>query len=144
MMYIGTSLGGCLKSLMAGEVSFDDVLFIVTRTRAAGIDNYLKVVTQYYNEGNYTSRTPDKYDLSFYTMEDVLEMANRLWYSGKIHQPRVGISEGGGFGGVNYVHPDLYDNLWLEIIPPHKLNNPVVKDLWDKVKMTVALTNEDH
>ena len=32
MMYIGTSLGGCLLSIMGGEVSEDDVMFIVTRT----------------------------------------------------------------------------------------------------------------
>jgi len=143
MMYIGTSLGGCLKSLMAGEVSFDDVLFIVTRTRADGIDSYLKVVNQYYNEGNYTSRNPDKYNLLAYKQEEVLAMANRLWYAGKIHQPRVGMAEG-GFSDLGYVHRDLSGNLWLEIIPPHKLNNPVVKDLWDKVKMTVALTDENY
>jgi hypothetical protein len=43
-----------------------------------------------------------------------------------------------------YSHIELAGNLWLEIIPPQYMNNPAVKDLWDKVKMTVMLTNENH
>ena len=47
MKYIGLSLGGCLTSIMRGEVSEDDVMFIVTRTNCPDFDcifEYLKKV----------------------------------------------------------------------------------------------------
>ena len=44
MMYIGTSLGGCLLSLLAGEVSEDEVMFIVTRTDCPDYDKFIGVV----------------------------------------------------------------------------------------------------
>ncbi len=142
-MYIGTSLGGCLKSLLANEVSEDDVLLIITRTRADGYDKYINVIEKYYQEGNTYSRSPSRYNLSDFKHDDVLTLASRLWYSGKIHQPRVGISDSGVDNG-DYIHTELMGNLWLEIIPPQKMQNPAVKDLWDKVKMTVALTDENY
>ena len=52
MMYIGTSLGGCLVSLMHNEVSEDEVMFIVTRTFCPDYDAFIQVVEQYYSEGN--------------------------------------------------------------------------------------------
>ena len=32
-MYIGNSLGGCLQSILRGEVPEDQVLMIITRTK---------------------------------------------------------------------------------------------------------------
>ena len=51
MMYIGTSLGGCLLSLIAGEVSEDQVMFIVKRTFCPDYDAFMQVVKQYHAEG---------------------------------------------------------------------------------------------
>jgi hypothetical protein len=139
-MYIGTSLGGCLQSLMAGEVSIHDVLLIVTRTRAPTFEKYIGVVSSYITYGNPNSRNSHLYELSHYPSDAVIDMATNLWYMGKIHQPRVGVSDSGS-DMSGYSHIDLDGNLWIEIIPPQKMQNPAVKDLWDKVKMTVALTN---
>lgn len=140
MMYIGTSLGGCLQSLMANEVSIDNVLLIVTRTRAPTFEKFIGVVSSYITYGNPSSRNSHLYELSHYSNDDVIDMATKLWYTGKIHQPRLGSHEGGN-DTAGYSHKDLAGNLWVEIIPPQYMNNPAVKDLWDKVKMTVALTN---
>ena len=143
MMYIGTSLGGCLQSLMAGEVSIDDVLLIVTRTRAPTFEKYIGIVSSYITYGNPNSRNSHLYELSHYPSDEVIDMATKLWYYGKIHQPRVGISDSGS-DMSEYSHPELADNLWIEIIPPKKMQNSAVKDLWEKVKMTVALTDENY
>jgi len=143
MMYIGTSLGGCLQSLMANEVSIDDVLLIVTRTRAPTFEKFIGVVASYITYGNPSSRNSHLYELSHYSNDDVIDMATKLWYSGKIHQPRVDSHEGGNETS-GYSHNDLVGNLWIEIIPPQKMQNPAVKDLWDKVKMTVMLTDEKY
>jgi hypothetical protein len=143
MMYIGTSLGGCLQSLMAGEVSIDDVLLIVTRTRAPTFEKYIGIVSSYITYGNPNSHNSHLYELSHYPSDEVIDMATKLWYYGKIHQPRVGVSDSGS-DMSGYSHIDLVGNLWLEIIPPQYMNNPAVKDLWDKVKMTVMLTDEKY
>lgn len=140
MMYIGTSLGGCLQSLMAGEVSIDNVLLIVTRTRAPTFEKYIGVVSSYITYGNPSSCNSHLYELSHYSNDEVIDMATKLWYMGKIHQPRLGVSES-GMDMSGYSHNDLVGNLWIEIIPPQYMNNLAVKDLWDKVKMTVALAN---
>jgi len=134
MMYIGTSLGGCLKSIMAGEVSKDDVLLIVTRTDCPDYDKFVNVVKAYYEQGNPYASNPDRYELSNYKLDDVLLLAEYLWETGKIHQPRTYGIHGG------YVHKDLRNNLWIEIIPPNKMNNPAVKNTWEQLKMLSALT----
>jgi len=141
MMYIGTSLGGCLKSLMAGEVSIDEVMFIVTRTMCPDYEKYIQVVKQYYAEGNLYARNPSRYDLSESSLDDVIEMASRLYYLGKIHQPRVFVEEGGF--GVAYQHPTEYGNgLWMQVVPTNTNTTPAVVEAYEKYKMLDALTRD--
>lgn len=141
MMYIGTSLGGCLKSLMAGEVSIDEVMFIVTRTMCPTFDKYIDVVKQYYAEGNLYARKPSQYDLSESSLDDVIEMASRLYYLGKIHQPRVFVEEGGF--GVAYQHPTEYGNsLWMQVVPTNTNTTPAVVEAYEKYKLLDALTRD--
>jgi len=124
--YIGTSLGRCLRSILRGEVSEDQVFLIVTSTWAPTMTEYLAVVGEYYYE-NYES-TDGSYDLSPWDPDTVQELAMRLWNAGKIHQPR-------NFGA----QPGFYQPLWIEIIPPHLLNQPAVKNLWDQIVMVARL-----
>jgi hypothetical protein len=140
-MYIGTSLGGCLKSLMAGEVSIDEVMFIVTRTMCPTFDKYIAVVKQYYAEGNIYARNSSRYDLTESSLDDVIEMASRLYYLGKIHQPRVFVEEGGF--GVAYSHPTEYGNgLWMQVVPTNTNTTPAVVEAYEKYKMLDALTRD--
>jgi hypothetical protein len=134
MMHIGTSLGGCLKSVMAGEVSKDNVLFIVTRTNCPTYEKFVGVVKQYYAEGNPWSRNAKNYSFDGYELEEVLDVAHDLWHAGKIHQPRTYGTSG------DYVHEDLGGQLWIEVIPPKKMQNPAVSNTWEKLKMLVSLT----
>ena len=135
MMYIGTSLGGCLMSILSGEVSKDDVLFIVTRTNCPDEESFIKVVEGYHRDGNPYSRNSANYELgAHFSLETVLELGDYLWHAGKIHQPRTYGADTG------YVHAELGKQLWIEVIPPNKMRNPAVKNLWDQTKMLVSLT----
>ena len=125
MRYIGTSLGRCLRSILLGEVSSDQVFLISTGTMAAAKEEYLSVVRQYYQDRYYSD-----YDLTPWSWEEVKKLALELWYSGKIHQPR-------NFGG-RPLFP-LGVELWFEIIPPHLLAEPAAKDLWEKLKVVARL-----
>lgn len=137
MKYIGTSLGGCLLSILAGEVSEDDVMFIVTRTNAPSFDDYIAVVTMYHMQGNPYSTNPHNYELSSYPLEQVTDLSIRLWNAGKIHQPRVFAPHG------IYRHPlSSGSGLWLEVMTPYAGSNPAVVDAYDKYKMVRTLVDE--
>lgn len=137
MLYIGTSLGGCLGSLLANEVSEDDVMFIVTSTSCPTFSQYIDVVTMYHMQGNPYASNRARYDLTDYPLEKVTDLATRLWNSGKIHQPRIFVEE----SGLRYRHPSSYSNgLWLDIAPNNKNSTPAVVDAYEKYKILDALT----
>jgi len=138
MMYIGTSLGGCLLSLMANEVSEDEVMFIVTRTDCPDYDKFIEVVNGYHAQGNPYSRNPARYSLGDYPLNDAVDLASRLYYSGRIHQPRVFASQG---GDSQYVHPaKLGHGLWMQVVPTIDNTTPAVVEAYEKYKVLDALT----
>jgi len=141
-MYIGTSLGSCLLSLLAGEVSEDEVMFIVTRTFCPDYDAFIQVVQQYHAEGNPNARNPAQYGLGDYDLNEVTNLATRLYYSGRIHQPRVFDSEGRTAGHYYpYNHPaKLGQGLWMQVVPTNDNSTPAVVEAWEKYKMLDNLT----
>ena len=141
-MYIGTSLGGCLNSLMANEVSEEDVMFIVTRTLCPNYETFMQVVEQYYAEGTPITRSTYSYSLSEYDLTKVKELATRLYYSGRIHQPRVFDNEGRKEGHhYQYNHPArLGQGLWMQVVPTNDNSTPSVVEAWEKYKMLDTLT----
>lgn len=142
MKYIGTSLGGCLNSLMANEVSEDEVMFIVTRTFCPDYNALMQVVEQYYAEGIPITRSTYSYSLSEYDLTKVKELATRLYYSGRIHQPRV-FSEQGRRDGHSYPynHPaKLGNGLWMQVVPTNDNSTPAVVDAYEKYKLLDNLT----
>ena len=142
MMYIGTSLGGCLNSLMANEVSEDEVMFIVTRTLCPDYETFMMVVEQYYAEGTPITRSTYSYELSTYDLTKVKELATRLYFSGKIHQPRVFDDQGKKAGHSHpYNHPaKLGKGLWMQVVPSNDNSNPAVVEAYEKYRILDALT----
>jgi len=138
MMYIGTSLGGCLLSLLAGEVSEDEVMFIVTRTDCPDYEKFVNVVKAYHAQGNPFVRNPARYSLGDYPLDDAIALASRLYYSGRIHQPRTFVSKG---VDPHYVHPaKLGHGLWMQVVPTIDNTTPAVIDAYEKYKMLDMLT----
>jgi len=141
-MYIGTSLGGCLLSLMNNEVSEDQVMFIVTRTFCPDYDAFMQVVQQYHAEGNPNVRNPAQYGLGDYDLNEVKNLATRLYFSGRIHQPRVFDDESRRAGhSYPYNHPaKLGHGLWMQVVPTNDNSTPAVVEAWEKYKMLDNLT----
>ena len=141
-MYIGTSLGRCLNSLMANEVSEDEVMFIVTRTLCPNYETFIQVVEQYYEDGTPITRTTHSYALREYELTKVKELATRLYYSGRIHQPLLIYS----YSEKNnhyypYNHPaKLGHGLWMQVVPTNDNSTPAVVDAYEKYKMLDNLT----
>jgi hypothetical protein len=127
MMLVGTSLGGCLKSLALGEVSVDDVLVIITRTSCPDLDQLIGVVKTYYEYGNYGARQRSSYDLSDCDIDSVIDIASELYRNGKIHQPRLF----NGFGG--FVHIELSrKEIWIPLVPSPKTDDERVVEAYEK------------
>lgn len=144
MKYIGTSLGGCLNSLMADEVSEDEVMFIVTRTFCPDYNSFMQVVEQYYTEGIPVTRNTYSYELSNNDLTKVKELATRLYYSGRIHQPRV-FSEQARQDGHSYPyhHPARLGNgLWMEVVPTNDNSTPAVVEAYERYKVLDRLTRD--
>jgi hypothetical protein len=141
-MYIGTSLGGCLLSLMANEVTENEVMFIITRTLCPNYDTFIQVVEQYYAEGNPNARNPAQYGLGDYDLNEVKNLATRLYFSGRIHQPRVFDDAGRRAGHYYpYNHPaKLGQGLWMQVVPTNDNSTPAVIEAWEKYKMLDNLT----
>ena len=127
---------------MANEVSEDEVMFIVTRTFCPDYNALMQVVEQYYAEGIPITRSTYSYSLSEYDLTKVKELATRLYYSGRIHQPRV-FSEQGRRDGHSYPynHPaKLGNGLWMQVVPTNDNSTPAVVDAYEKYKLLDNLT----
>jgi len=135
MMYIGTSLGGCLKSIMLGEVSEDDVLLIITRTDCPTLEQLMTVVERYHSDGNSYATINDNYNYKGIALTELCDLAHRLWEDGKLHQPRTYGHHGG------FIHPDMSrSSLWLEVNPIGLNKTPAVIDAYEKYKVLDTLT----
>jgi hypothetical protein len=134
MMLIGTSLGGCIRSLALGEVSTDDVLVIITRTDCKTLQELIGVVKTYYEYGNANARQRSNYNLSECDLDRVLEITSELYHNGKIHQPRLY----NGFGG--FVHIELSRNeIWIPLAPSPKTDDERVVEAYEKYKVLRSL-----
>lgn len=128
-MLIGTSLGRCLISILRGEVREEDVILITTATDCPTYQQYIGVVKSYHKHGNPHSRSSGGYDFGDIPLEDALDLAERLWNSGRIHQPRT-------FGATGLL--GSASTIWLDIVPVPDGSNEYVMEAWDKYR-TLAL-----
>jgi hypothetical protein len=134
MMLVGTSLGGCIRSLALGEVSTDDVLVIITRTDCKTLEELIGVVKTYYEYGNASARQRSNYNLSECDIDRVIEITSELYHNGKIHQPRLY----NGFGG--FVHIELSRNeIWIPLAPSPKTDDGRVVEAYEKYKVLRSL-----
>lgn len=131
-MKIGTSLGKCVRSILAGEVAEADVLFIVSNTRAPDLARLMDVIDEYYYSYQGAGGRGAAYDMSGYELDDAQAIATRLMESGKLHQPRcVGASV---FGNAHALTDTWYD------IMPSSGSSESAKNAWDAYVMMSKLS----
>jgi len=129
-MLVGTSLGGCLRSLALQEVSKHDVLVIIARTSARDITELLGIVEQYHKDGNTSVTKQSNYDMSNIDLELLKDIAQELYYHGKIHQPQIY----NGYAG--FVHVEMSRNqLWIPLAPSPKTDDQRVVDAYEKYQI---------
>ena len=132
-MKIGTSLGKCVKSILAGEVKEEDVLFIVSNTMCPDLESLMFVIEQYYYD-NAGSRSRPEYDMSAYSLDDAQSVARHLQQSGKLHQPRCVGTE--IFGNAHSLR-----DTWYDIMPSPVTDNESVQEAWNHYTMIKNLVS---
>ena len=133
-MLIGTSLGGCLRSLALREVNKDDVLVIITRTACKDVDSLVQVVKNYHKDGNQLAAKQTNYDMTGIDLDLLIDLASDLYHHGKIHQPQLY----NGFGG--FVHLEMSRNqLWIPLAPSPKTDDQRIVDAYEKYQVLRTL-----
>ena len=127
-MKIGTSLGKCVKSLLDGNVDYDDVLFIVSNTNGPDEICIRAIMSEYW----YGYHSNPAYDLSAYTEQEAQDMAVRLFTEGKLFQPRMFVK--GGWGNAHSLRDTWYD------IMPSMSSSESAKNAWDAYVMMSKLS----
>ena len=128
-------MGGCVQSILLGEVKEKDVLFIVTRTQCPNFDHLLDVLSEYRmyaGQGIYTPAEELRYGrLNEFGLDVIENLASRLWETGKIHQPRLSprANENTAWQKLNG------KELWLEIVPTENTDNVAVLDAFNKYRV---------
>ena len=125
-LVIGTSLGRCIKDIMDGKVKEHEVMFIVTNTNCPDLPVLLEIVEEY-----YLGVGGRAYNTSNHPLEDVKALAQRLYESGKLHQPRLAMS---GWGNSHHLK-----DTWYDIVPTPSTHNESVIDAYEKYRMLATL-----
>ena len=134
-MKIGTSLGKCVKSILAGEVKEEDVLFIVSNTNCPTIETLMGVIEDYYYTYQSARNARERdYDMSDYTLAEACAIAQRLFESGKLHQPRA---VGTGIWGNAHHLKDT----WYDVVPSPTSDNVSVQEAWNHYTMIKKLAS---
>ena len=133
-MKIGLSYSRCVRDIVDGKVSIDDVLILITRTDFDPRDDVQWTgIWQGYTLGGLSNPEWADYDLHNKDHEDKFRSVSIMLYTdGKMHQPRQ-------FGA----HPRRRPEIWLEAVLPNSEleRNPAAKKAWDNFQVISGLTN---
>lgn len=118
-MKIGFSFGRCIRDIVTDEVSIDDVVLIVARTKIPDEEQLIEVCNHY------------AYD-TFHglDLDKCIAVALTLFNNGKIHQPRL-------YNSFRVSVPEEF--VWMDLMPTVTDMTPAVKDAWDHYILMISL-----
>lgn len=121
-MKIGFSLGRCIRDIVKGEITTNDVAFIIASTAIRDEAQLLLVIENYmYREGYL-------YGLD---QEQCKIVALDLWKASKILQPRLQ-------GIHRHMQPE--GSIWVDLFPTALSENESVKKAWDNYRFLIHMT----
>jgi hypothetical protein len=120
-MKIGFSLGRCVRDIVRGDVSIDDVAFIITATSIHDREQLDNVIRVYCTEPGYLLNCD--YDQS-------LAVAQQLWDSNRLLQPRKQ-------GLHRHAQPE--NSVWVDMFPTELSQNPAVKTAWEQYRFMLHM-----
>jgi hypothetical protein len=121
-MKIGFSLGRCVRDIVTGKVSEDDVAFIITATCIREKEQLGPVINDYMSRADYL------YGLN---EDDCRRVAESLWDNNKLIQPRR--------EGIHR-HKQPANSIWVDMFPTEISENESVKRAWDAYRFMLHMT----
>ena len=122
-MKIGFSLGRCINDIVNERVDLDEVVLISAATEIVNKFKLQECVTQYIHQGYIKTDNTDR----------AYHVAEQLWDSGRIHQPRVN------------KHSPLtmsMDCHWMDVVPTVVDGSELVQATWRNYRMALKLAND--
>jgi hypothetical protein len=98
-MKIGFSLGRCVRDIVKGDISEDEVAFIITSTCIREIEQLAPVINDYMFRDDYLYGLDE---------DECQRVALSLWENNKLIQPRR--------EGIHR-HKQPADSIWVDIFP---------------------------
>jgi hypothetical protein len=120
-MKIGFSLGRCVRDIVNGDVSIDDVAFIIAATSATDREHLTQVIMMYTGEPGYLL------DCDY---EQSLAVAQQLWDTNRILQPRRQ-------GLRRHAQPE--NSVWVDMFPTELSSNESVKNAWNAYRFMLHM-----
>jgi hypothetical protein len=120
-MKIGFSLGRCIRDIVNGEVTVDDVAFIIAATNIHDKEQLSRVIDAYLWEPTYLSGLDE---------DKCKEVASILWDTNRILQPR---REG------MHRHKQPENSVWVDMFPTKPTANDNVKRAWDSYRLMLHM-----
>jgi hypothetical protein len=121
-MKIGFSLGRCIRDIVNGEISIDDVAFVITATNIHDKEQLSRVIGAYLFEPNY---------LQGLNEDKCIEVAVMLWDTNRILQPRRQ-------GLHRHMQPE--NSVWVDMFPTALSENESVKKAWSAYRFMIHMT----
>lgn len=120
-MKIGFSLGRCVRDIVNGDVSIDDVAFIIAATNIREREDLDFVICTYEQEPRY---------LGGLDHDQCMEIAYKLWDTNRLLQPRRQ-------GLHRHAQPE--NSIWVDMFPTELSQNPAVKTAWDSYRFMLHM-----
>ena len=121
-MKIGFSLGRCIRDIVTGKISEDEVAFIITATCIRELDQLDNVIQDYGFRSDY---------LSGLDIAECQRVARSLWDSNKLIQPRR--------EGIHR-HKQPANSVWVDMFPTELSDSEPVKKAWDNYRFMLHMT----
>lgn len=121
-MKIGFSLGRCIRDIVQGKISEDEVAFIITATCIREVEQLAPVISDYMYRGDY---------LSGLNEDECQRVALSLWENNKLIQPRR--------EGIHR-HKQPANSIWVDMFPTELSENEAVKKSWDAYRFMLHMT----
>ncbi len=121
-MKIGFSLGRCIRDIVKGDISEDDVAFIIGATCIREKEQLDHVIEDYLYRNDY---------LEGLDPTECKRVAHSLWDTNKLIQPRR--------EGIHR-HKQPEGSIWVDMFPTELSTNESVKKAWDAYRFMLHMT----
>ena len=121
-MKIGFSLGRCVRDIVMGRISEDEVAFIIAATCIREAEQLDQVIEDYMYRNDY---------LAGLDAIECKRVAWSLWNNNKIIQPRR--------EGIHR-HKQPANSIWVDMFPTELSENDAVKKAWDGYRFMLHMS----